>query len=537
MRLAILLSLTSAGLLAQRITAVRNAASYSNGFGWGHLVSVFGTNLATRTETAATLPLPTTLAGTSVKFAGVPAFLLYISPTQINLQVPYYPYELPLTVEVTTPNGTTGPVDPRAGDPTWPGASVFGFFTADGSGCGLAAALNVDRTTGATSAHSRTNSVSPGEFVTLFGTGFSYYIPAVPLPDGNPNPMSPLFASGDPRSSWVDFADAFRVGGGISWSGKAPGLVGVDQVNLHVPLTAREGCAVPLQTSSTGTSRPVTLAIRRGGGPCVDPAPVGYGEILWERAELTNLNGQVSVEETMTASLQASPGQRIPLLSAYTQPSFITGFPVLDPLRVEDRRLWQYFGPPCPIPGYRSLAAGTINAEASGRSFAASVVPIPFSQIPGLTFYRATLNAGTIQTGTYRVLASGGADVPAFQSSLAIGSGIRITSTRYGFGRREPLMVEWTGGDPDSWVTVIARSGSAEQGEIHSRRLQVRAGAGVARMEKVSPDFVLGIPEPIRDIVVEVTPDPSRIVSFEVPGLALVRHSWKYTYRFPQPVP
>ena len=534
MRLVVLLLVHSIGLLAQRpaITAVRNAASYTNGFVPGNLVSVFGTNLATRAEAAATLPLPTTLAGTTVKFGGVPAFLLYVSPTQVNLQVPYYPAtQVQGRIEVITPNGSSGESDPHDGNPNW-GASVFGFFTADASGCGLAAALNVDRTTGATTAHSRSNSVSPGDFVTLFGTGFSYYIPNAPLPDGDPNPVAPLYASGDPRSSWVDFASTSPGGGGISWSGKAPGLVGADQVNLQVPLSAREGCAVPVQTFSTGTSRPVTLAIRRGGGPCVDPPPVGYGEIAWERTELISVGGQVTVDETLTASLQASPGQRIPPLAVYTRPLFLTQFPVTDPVALDDRRMFQYFGPPCPIPGYRSLDAGRLTADAPGHSVAATVIPISFSQISGLTFYRAALPAGSIQAGTYRVAAVGGADVGAFQSSIAVGSGIRVTSVRN--PSNQPLVVEWTGGDPDSWVTVVAFSGSAEVGQITSRRLQVHASAGAARMEKVSG--FLGVGQ-VQEIVVEVTPDPSRIVSFEVPGLAAVRHSWKYTYRFPQPVP
>ena len=57
------------------------------------IVSAFGTGLATGTQAAMTTPLPTTLAGTTVKVrdsAGVErsASLFYVSPTQVNYQIP-----------------------------------------------------------------------------------------------------------------------------------------------------------------------------------------------------------------------------------------------------------------------------------------------------------------------------------------------------------------------------------------------------------------------------------------------------------------
>ena len=60
-------------------------------------------------------------------------------------------------------------------------------------------------------------------------------------------------------------------------------MVGVDQFNYRIPDTVREGCAVPLQIStSDGISQPVTVSIRNGGGACVDPPPAAYGQIVWE---------------------------------------------------------------------------------------------------------------------------------------------------------------------------------------------------------------------------------------------------------------
>jgi len=55
------------------------------------LVSVFGTNLAASgtKEQSSTLPLPLTMGGVSATVNGVAAPLLYVSPSQLNIQIPY----------------------------------------------------------------------------------------------------------------------------------------------------------------------------------------------------------------------------------------------------------------------------------------------------------------------------------------------------------------------------------------------------------------------------------------------------------------
>jgi hypothetical protein len=54
----------------------------------GSIVSIFGTNLATSTETATTIQLPTQLGGTTVTAFGVAVHLFYASQDQINFQMP-----------------------------------------------------------------------------------------------------------------------------------------------------------------------------------------------------------------------------------------------------------------------------------------------------------------------------------------------------------------------------------------------------------------------------------------------------------------
>ena len=87
-----------------------NAASYRTGLAPGSLFTIFAGNLAGGTTTAASAPWATNWNGISLKINGIAAPLGYVSPTQINAQVPFE--VAPGTAQLTiTSNGTTaGPV-------------------------------------------------------------------------------------------------------------------------------------------------------------------------------------------------------------------------------------------------------------------------------------------------------------------------------------------------------------------------------------------------------------------------------------------
>jgi IPT/TIG domain len=95
----------------------RNAASFdsTSAVALGEIVTIFGTNLSTSTQT---IPIgshnPTQIPGsqTRVFFGNIPAPLLYVSPTLVNVQVPYDLPQALCTVDVTVRNelGTSAPV-------------------------------------------------------------------------------------------------------------------------------------------------------------------------------------------------------------------------------------------------------------------------------------------------------------------------------------------------------------------------------------------------------------------------------------------
>ncbi|HVW11648.1 MAG TPA: IPT/TIG domain-containing protein, partial [Bryobacteraceae bacterium] len=82
-----------------------NFDSSSNTVQPGEWCSIHGTNLAAGTATW-NGDFPVNLGGTTVTVRGQQAYLSYVSPTQINLQVPNVMVDGPAPVIVTTAEGT-----------------------------------------------------------------------------------------------------------------------------------------------------------------------------------------------------------------------------------------------------------------------------------------------------------------------------------------------------------------------------------------------------------------------------------------------
>src|SRR6266849_886924 len=72
------------------VAGVVNAASFAQGpVAPGSMISIFGTGLSTKTVQASSLPLPIILEGTTVTVSGLAVPLFFVSPGQINAQVPF----------------------------------------------------------------------------------------------------------------------------------------------------------------------------------------------------------------------------------------------------------------------------------------------------------------------------------------------------------------------------------------------------------------------------------------------------------------
>jgi len=80
---------TAGGSSSVSITSGGNNFSYEAAEAAGMLTIVQGTNLAPTAHTATSLPLPYQLGGASATVNGIPAPLYYVSPAQMDIQIPY----------------------------------------------------------------------------------------------------------------------------------------------------------------------------------------------------------------------------------------------------------------------------------------------------------------------------------------------------------------------------------------------------------------------------------------------------------------
>ncbi len=112
MRLVLILACALQSLgFAQQITSVTSAASPTAGLAPEAFATVMGTNLAMRTGKADSTPWPLTLGGATVTVTDSAATsrtagLLFVSPTQINLQIPAGTAIGPATIAVNNGSGT-----------------------------------------------------------------------------------------------------------------------------------------------------------------------------------------------------------------------------------------------------------------------------------------------------------------------------------------------------------------------------------------------------------------------------------------------
>ena len=212
----------------------------------GSLASMFGVNLAKDTVVANSLPLPTNLGGVQVFVGGTASPLFFVSPGQINFQVPVETSGTTVAMAVSSA-GVRGP-----DSPVRIAAEAPGIFTATPGGKGQGAILNQDF-----SANSVQNAAEPGSVIQIFATGL-----------GATNPTSQtggLGASSEPFNRTVN--TPFVLIGGtpaeVLFSALAPGFVGLYQVNARVPAGTTPGDAVPLRIQiGGGASNTVAIAVK-----------------------------------------------------------------------------------------------------------------------------------------------------------------------------------------------------------------------------------------------------------------------------------
>jgi uncharacterized protein (TIGR03437 family) len=237
---------------ANHSAGIVNAASYVPAVAAGSIASVLGSSLSSVQAVASTIPLPATLASASFQIGGRAAPLFFVSPSQVNLQIPWELAGQPQAMVTATVGATLSYQHMMSLAPFAPG-----LFTLDEANSSQGVV-----TIAGTPLFAAPQSVPvsrpahPGELIAVYCTGLGAVSnqPAT----GTAAPASPL--------SVTIATPTVTVGGilaQVAFSGLAPGAVGLYQVNVQVPVGAPAGDAVPVILSIGGVaSNTVTIAVQ-----------------------------------------------------------------------------------------------------------------------------------------------------------------------------------------------------------------------------------------------------------------------------------
>lgn len=231
-------------------SGIRNAARLDNTLAVGGLVSVFGERLSAGEQAAFRFPLPVQMNAVTVRVNGERIPLLYVGPGQINVQLPFSLSPGMIRIAVTNAGVSSEevavPIDTAAP----------GVFTLSGLGQNQGAVLIGGTSLIARSASSGiSRPAKRGEIIEIYCGSLG----AVDTPPaaGAPAPSSSLVRTRESPAVLVDGLAAE-----VLFSGLAPGLAGLYQVNARIPSNARVGAEVPVTVRIGGQlSNSVTIAI------------------------------------------------------------------------------------------------------------------------------------------------------------------------------------------------------------------------------------------------------------------------------------
>lgn len=240
---------------AQAATAtMTNAASFArDAMAPGSLAAVFGQFQTTGSQSfsAKSVPLPVSLGGVGVKINGLDAGMLLASSGQLNLVLPAQLNDGPASLLVVNADGSarTGTITIRR--------SALGIFTFKANGAGTPAALTTTNGTAVQPVFNPDGSPRPvsvgtaaaPNFLVLFVTGLRN------VPAANPNDQNGV---AEAVTATIGTTRAT-----VTFAGPAPGLVGVDQVNLILPpQLAGAGLVNVSLAAGAYTSNPVSIRMQ-----------------------------------------------------------------------------------------------------------------------------------------------------------------------------------------------------------------------------------------------------------------------------------
>jgi uncharacterized protein (TIGR03437 family) len=235
-----------ASVAPPHITSVVNAANLGTDIAPGGLISVFGSQLSPVNMTTSEIPLPTALANSCLSVNGLPMPILFVSPSQVNAQMPFQAIGN-VTLILRTPGGQSDNynlvIQPNA-------PSVF--MSAVGPHVSVPTVVRNDDNRLVTPSHPIHRKSNTA--LVIYLTGLGQGSPAVGT--GQPAPSNPLAVTLTQPTVTLGGANL-----PLLFSGLSPGLVGVDQINVSVPFHVPTGMSVPLVITQGAVSTSIPVRV------------------------------------------------------------------------------------------------------------------------------------------------------------------------------------------------------------------------------------------------------------------------------------
>jgi uncharacterized protein (TIGR03437 family) len=432
----------------------------------GSIFLVFGNNLANSNTGFLPPPLKSTVNGVTVNVVvngtTVNPFIYYVTSGQLALVLPGNTPTGDGQISVVNNGTTIGPA------PIHVVAAAPGVLTYNGLGTGMADMFDANF-----KYISFTNSVQPGEYVNLFGSGIGA------SPDSDQNVISPQTNLLGKITAAVD------VGGQpaqITYIGRSA-YPGLDQIQFIVPTGVTPGCYVGMvvrmgNITSNFTTMPVTAG--GSGRTCAEPT-AGITAANWQAiSNKASFNiGIIDLaKETDTNSNPPGGGSPVTTFTDIADVNFLgvptapfmaadLGNPSLGSCHVYT---WsgEDHGPMGKVDSlnFSGLNAGpAVNVSGpNGKTTLNSQGGEYGAQVGGLTDEGKNLPIFIPSSGgTFNLdNGSGGPDVKAFTASMTVGAlpvwnNLGAISN---FNRLNPPTITWTGGNSSYFAVIVGSSGT-----------------------------------------------------------------------------
>jgi uncharacterized protein (TIGR03437 family) len=235
----------AASVAPPQVAKIVSAADGTSPAAPGGLISIYGNQLSATNLATSEIPLPTALANSCLTVNGQPMPLIFVSPNQINAQMPAQALG-DVTVQVHTPGGISDNYNMIV-QPTAPAVFLAGVA---GPNTNLPTVIRAQNNLLVTDS----NPIHRNDTLIIYLTGCGNTNP--PIPDGLPAPSDPLA-----RTVVAPTVGLGNTSLPVIYGGMTPGQVGLCQFNVSVPSSTPTGLGMPLTIVQGGMAQTLKLRV------------------------------------------------------------------------------------------------------------------------------------------------------------------------------------------------------------------------------------------------------------------------------------